>query len=159
MPPAARGGFLELTVSRAWGGAGASTIAYEALGQGCPSTALAFNMHASVAIPVLLSPDGPASEPGGAAAPVDRRQRFRARRDFADRQTAVPRRRKVDGCYSLSGRKMFGSMLQAADQVMVMAYPDGAINPFAASLLMVPHGLAGRRVWRPIPPCVKQCRS
>jgi alkylation response protein AidB-like acyl-CoA dehydrogenase len=44
-------GFLALTVGKEWGGAGASfldhTIAYEMLGQGCPSTALAFNMHAS----------------------------------------------------------------------------------------------------------------
>ena len=52
-------GFLELTVPRAWGGAGlgflAHTIAYEALGTGCPSTALSFNMHASVVMPLLES--------------------------------------------------------------------------------------------------------
>src|SRR5439155_25889544 len=50
-------GFPALTVARQWSGAGASfldhTIAYEALGQGCPSTALAFNMHASVVMPLL----------------------------------------------------------------------------------------------------------
>ena len=50
-------GFLALTVARKWGGAAASfldhTIAYEALGQGCPSTALPFNMHASVVMPLL----------------------------------------------------------------------------------------------------------
>jgi|SRR6266446_6649428 alkylation response protein AidB-like acyl-CoA dehydrogenase len=38
-------GFLALSVGKEWGGAGASfldhTIAYEVLGQGCPSTALA----------------------------------------------------------------------------------------------------------------------
>jgi alkylation response protein AidB-like acyl-CoA dehydrogenase len=49
--------FPGLTVAREWGGAGASfldhTIADEALGQGCPSTALAFNMHASVVMPLL----------------------------------------------------------------------------------------------------------
>ena len=54
-------GFLALTVGTEWGGAGASfldhTIAYEALGQGCPSTALAFNMHASVVMPLLQSPE------------------------------------------------------------------------------------------------------
>src|ERR1700746_1652287 len=54
-------GFLELTIGKEWGGAGASfldhTIAYEALGQGCPSTALAFNMRASVVMPVLQSPE------------------------------------------------------------------------------------------------------
>ena len=44
-----------------WGGAGVGllghTLAFEALGQGCPSTALAFNMHASVVMPVLDSPE------------------------------------------------------------------------------------------------------
>src|SRR5947209_19790163 len=52
-------GFLALTLGKEWGGSGASfldhTIAYEALGQGCPSTALAFNMHASVVMPLLES--------------------------------------------------------------------------------------------------------
>jgi alkylation response protein AidB-like acyl-CoA dehydrogenase len=52
-------GFLALSVAREWGGSGASfldhTIAYEALGQGCPSTALAFNMHASVVMPLPQS--------------------------------------------------------------------------------------------------------
>src|SRR5215472_16235890 len=54
-------GLLTLTVAKEWGGTGASfldhTIAYEALGQGCPSTALAFNMHASVITPLLQSPE------------------------------------------------------------------------------------------------------
>ena len=67
-------GFLQLTIGREWGGAGASfldhTIAYEALGQGCPSTALAFNMHASVVMPVLQS-----AEVADAAKATDRRPR------------------------------------------------------------------------------------
>src|SRR5271154_417989 len=54
-------GFLALTVAKERGGGGASfldhTIAYEALGQGCPSPALAFNMHASVVMPLLESPE------------------------------------------------------------------------------------------------------
>jgi len=52
-------GFLALTVGKEWGGSGASfldhTLAYEVLAQGCPSTALAFNMHASVVMPLLES--------------------------------------------------------------------------------------------------------
>src|ERR1700741_2946294 len=52
-------GFLHLTIPRKWGGSGfdflSHTIAYEALGRGCPSTALAFNMHASVVMPILES--------------------------------------------------------------------------------------------------------
>src|SRR5271169_5878220 len=34
------------------------------------------------------------------------------------------RARRIDGGYSVSGRKMFASMLEAANYVLVMAYPD-----------------------------------
>ncbi|HUN43532.1 MAG TPA: acyl-CoA dehydrogenase family protein [Acetobacteraceae bacterium] len=150
-------GFLDLTVPREWGGAGASfldhTIAYEALGQGCPSTALAFNMHASVVMPVLLSPDVPASAKQRVADLVVQ-QRQLIGGNFSEPGTTSligerplsARARKQEGGYSVSGRKMFASMLQAADQVMVMAYPDEATNPHAAVLLLVPRDAAGRRV-------------
>ena len=95
-------GFLELTVGKEWGGAGASfldhTIAYEALGQGCPSTALAFNMHASVVMPVLQSPEvGRGGESSCIADLVvrqrqaDRRQFLRARTHLADRRAPAQR--------------------------------------------------------------------
>ena len=52
-------GFCELNIALRVGRGGGDllghTIAYEALGQGCPSTALAFNMHASVVMPVLAA--------------------------------------------------------------------------------------------------------
>ncbi len=54
-------GFLALTIDQSLGGMGfdflSHTLAYEALGQGCPATALAFNMHASVVMPLLQSPE------------------------------------------------------------------------------------------------------
>ncbi len=56
------------------------------------------------------------------------------------------RARPVDGGYSITGRKMFASMLEAADYVMVMAYPDAATSPFAGMLLLVPPDAVGRRV-------------
>jgi alkylation response protein AidB-like acyl-CoA dehydrogenase len=152
-----REGFLELSIGKQWGGAGVSfldhTIAYEALGQGCPSTALAFNMHASVVMPILQSPEvsdttktmltdlvvrqqtligGNFSEPGTTSLVGERPLAARARR--------------VDGGYSITGRKMFASMLEAADYVMVMTYPDDASAPFAGMLLLVPHDAPGRSV-------------
>jgi alkylation response protein AidB-like acyl-CoA dehydrogenase len=150
-------GFLELTVGKDRGGAGASfldhTIAYEALGQGCPSTALAFNMHASVVMPVLQS-----DEVGGAAkdliADLVVRQHRLIGGNFSEPATTSligerplsARARRVEGGYSITGRKMFASMLEAADHVLVMAYPDDATDPSAGMLLLVPHGAAGRRV-------------
>ncbi len=150
-------GFLELTIGKEWGGRGASfldhTIAYEALGQGCPSTALAFNMHASVVMPVLQSAEvAPAAKELIADLVV--RQRKLIGGNFSEPGTTsligerplTARARRVDGGYSITGRKMFASMLEAADHVMVMAYPDDATSPSAGMLLLVPRGVSGRRV-------------
>lgn len=152
-----REGFLALSVPLEWGGSGVDflghTLAYEALGQGCPSTALAFNMHDSVVQPVLQSAEvtttakrhladlvvqqgkligGNFSEPGTTSLIGERGLTARAR--------------KVDGGYRITGRKMFASMLQAADHVLVLAYPDTATTPTAGMLLLVPHDAPGRRV-------------
>jgi alkylation response protein AidB-like acyl-CoA dehydrogenase len=150
-------GFLELTIPKEWGGTGASfldhTIAYEALGQGCPSTALAFNMHASVVMPVLQSTEVTTAAKRLVADLVVR-QRLLIGGNFSEPGTTSligerplsARARAVDGGYSITGRKMFASMLEAADHVMVMAYPETAMSPFAGMLLLVPHGADGRRV-------------
>jgi alkylation response protein AidB-like acyl-CoA dehydrogenase len=150
-------GFLALTIGKEWGGLGASlldhTIAFETLAQGCPSTALAFNMHASVVMPLLQS----------AAVSIQTKQRIadlvmQERKliagNFSEPVTTAligerplkTRARRVDGGYRVTGRKMFASMLDAADFVLVMAYPDGATNPSAGVILMLPRVAAGRRV-------------
>jgi alkylation response protein AidB-like acyl-CoA dehydrogenase len=150
-------GFLGLTVPQSLGGSGASfldhTIAYEALGQGCPATALAFNMHASVVMPVLESPEV-TTEAKQHVADLVVRQHKLIGGNFSEPGTTSlvgerplsARARQVDGGYSITGRKMFASMLEAADHVMVMAYPDDATSPFAGILLLVPPGASGRSV-------------
>ena len=150
-------GFLELTIPKSLGGAGASfldhTIAYEALGQGCPSTALAFNMHASVVMPVLQSSEV-THDARQRIADLVVRQRRLIGGNFSEPATTSligdrplnVRARAVDGGYSITGRKMFASMLEAADYVMVMAYPDDATSPHAGILLLVPPDAPGRRV-------------
>jgi alkylation response protein AidB-like acyl-CoA dehydrogenase len=150
-------GFLALSVAREWGGAGASfldhTIAYEALGQGCPSTALAFNMHASVVMPLLQSPEVPEETKQRVANTVVQDREMIAG-NFSEPITtsligARPlktRVRRVVGGYEISGRKMFASMLEAADYVLVMAYPDEATTPFAGIILMLPRVIEGRSV-------------
>jgi len=150
-------GFLELTIPQSWGGSGASfldhTIAYEALGQGCPSTALSFNMHASVVMPVLQSAEV-TTEAKQRVADLVVRQRRLIGGNFSEPGTTSligerplgARARRVKDGYSITGRKMFASMLEAADHVMVMTYPDEATNPSAGLLLLVPREAAGRRV-------------
>jgi alkylation response protein AidB-like acyl-CoA dehydrogenase len=150
-------GFLALTIGREWGGAGASlldhTIAYEALGQGCPSTALAFNMHASVVMPVLESPEVAAETKRRIADLVVREKKLIAG-NFSEPVTTSligerplkTRARWADGGYRVIGRKMFASMLEAADFVLVMAYPDGAASPTAGVILLLPRVAEGRHV-------------
>ncbi|MBV9968325.1 MAG: acyl-CoA/acyl-ACP dehydrogenase [Alphaproteobacteria bacterium] len=150
-------GFLALTVGREWGGAGASfldhTIAYEALGQGCPSTALAFNMHASVVMPLLESPEV-TRETKQRIADLAVREKKLIAGNFSEPVTTSligerplkTRARRVNGGYRVTGRKMFASMLEAADFVLVMAYPDDASSATAAMIVMLPRDAEGRRV-------------
>ena len=56
------------------------------------------------------------------------------------------RARRADGGYHITGRKMFALMLEAADFVLVAAYPEGATNPSAGIILMLPREAEGRSV-------------
>ena len=150
-------GFLALTVGKEWGGSGASfldhTLAYEVLAEGCPSTALAFNMHASVVMPLLESAEV-STETKQRIAELVVGERKLIAGNFSEPVTtsligARPlkaRARRADGGYRITGRKMFASMLQAADFVLVMAYPEGATNPSAGIILMLPREADGRIV-------------
>lgn len=150
-------GFLALTIPTLHGGAGASfldhTIAYEALGQGCPSTALAFNMHASVVMPILQSPEVPDETRHRIAAMVVREGQMiggnfsepSTTSLIGERPLSVRVRRTDDG-WSITGRKMFASMIEAADHVMVLAYPDDATALTAGALVLIPRGAPGRTV-------------
>jgi alkylation response protein AidB-like acyl-CoA dehydrogenase len=147
-------GFLALTVGKEWGGLGASfldhAIAYEVLGQGCPSTALAFNMHASVVMPLLESAEVSVATKRRIAGLVVEERKLIAG-NFSEPGTtsligARPlkaRARRAEGGYRVSGRKMFASMLEAADFVLAMAYPD---KPIGRIVLMLPRMAEGRSV-------------
>jgi len=150
-------GFLGLTIPNAWGGGGASfldhTIAYEALGQGCPSTALAFNMHASVVMPLMQSDDVTAEAKRHVADLVVGQGKMIGGNFSEPTTTSLMgerplgvRARRVPGGYSITGKKMFASMIDAADYVTVLAYPGDAEHSAAGMLLLVPRGAAGRDV-------------
>jgi alkylation response protein AidB-like acyl-CoA dehydrogenase len=150
-------GFLHLTVPTQWGGSGydflSHTIAYEALGRGCPSTALAFNMHASVVMPILES-DEVTTEAKQRIADLVVRQGKMIGGNFSEpghtsligeRPLSV-RARPVNGGYRITGRKMFASMIEAADYVLVLVYPETAMSPTAGMLVLIPPDADGRRV-------------
>lgn len=150
-------GFLALTIPQDLGGQGVNflghTIAFEALGQGCPSTALAFNMHASVVMPILDSAEVPAETKRRLADMVVREGRMIGGNFSEAGHTALigerplsARARRVAGGWSVTGRKMFASMIEAADCCLVMAYPEGETGPNAAILLLIPRDAAGRSV-------------
>ncbi|MGA3003719.1 MAG: acyl-CoA dehydrogenase family protein [Acetobacteraceae bacterium] len=150
-------GFLHLTVPTQWGGSGydflSHTIAYEALGRGCPSTALAFNMHASVVMPILES-DEVTTEAKQRIANLVVRQGKMIGGNFSEpghtsligERTLSVKARPAGGGYRISGRKMFASMIEAADYVLVLVYPTSATNPAAGMLVMIPPDAEGRRV-------------
>src|SRR5206468_3950042 len=64
---------------------------------------------------------------------------------IGERPLSVRARRVKDG-WSIAGRKMFASMLEAADYVLVLAHPEGTTGPAPALLLLVPPDAPGRRV-------------
>jgi alkylation response protein AidB-like acyl-CoA dehydrogenase len=150
-------GFCELTVPKEWGGSGVGllshTLAFEALAQGCPSTALAFNMHASVVMPVLESPEVTTDSKLRIAELVAQQRKLIAGNFSEPGTTSLIGERPVTawvrpegGGFSITGRKMFASMLEAADYCMVLAYPEGATNPAAGTILLVPRVAEGRKV-------------
>ena len=150
-------GFLELTVPKEWGGSGVDflghTLVYEALGQGCPATALAFNMHASMVGPVLESTEVSTDCKQRVAELVVQDKKLIAG-NFSEAGTTAllglrpmsVRARRVDGGYRISGRKMFASMLEAADYCVVGTYPETATSPTAATVVLVPRVAPGRSV-------------
>jgi alkylation response protein AidB-like acyl-CoA dehydrogenase len=152
-----REGFYALNVPKELGGEGVRllghTLAFEALAEGCPATALAFNMHASVVMPLLDSPEVPPEAKRHIADLVVRRRKLIAG-NFSEPGTTsligsrpvTARARRGDGGWRITARKMFASMLEAADYCLVLAYPEDATGPFAGVFLLVPREAEGRSV-------------
>jgi alkylation response protein AidB-like acyl-CoA dehydrogenase len=150
-------GFYELNIPKKWGGSGVGllghTLAFEALAQGCPSTPLAFNMHASVLMPLMESSEVTADTKRRVAElVVDKRKLIAG--NFSEAGTTsligerplTARARRVNGGYSITGRKMFASVLEAADYCMVLARPETATTPLAGIMFLVPRVADGRSV-------------
>jgi alkylation response protein AidB-like acyl-CoA dehydrogenase len=150
-------GFYALNVPTALGGSGMGLLGYalaaEELAQGCPSTALAFNMHLCMVGPLMESPLVTPEVKQRLARLVVHEQKLLAG-NFSEPTTSglmgaptpAARARRVDGGFRITGRKAFASMIEAADYCAVLAYPDEATSASAGVLLLVPRSAAGRRV-------------
>jgi alkylation response protein AidB-like acyl-CoA dehydrogenase len=150
-------GFYALNIPRALGGSGVGLLGYslaaEQLAQGCPSTALAFNMHLSIVGPLMESPLICAAVKARVARMVVDERKLIAG-NFSEPTTSglvgtpVPltRARRVEGGYCITGRKAFASMLEAADYCAVMARSEESSSPTAAMIVLVPREARGRRV-------------
>lgn len=150
-------GLYGLNIPRELGGSGVGLLGYslaaEELAQGCPSTALSFNMHLSIVGPVMESPVVPPATKTRVADMVVKEGKLIAG-NFSEPTTSglvgtpVPqaRARRADGGWRISGRKAFASMLEVADYTAVLARPEHATAPTAGIILLVPRDAAGRRV-------------
>lgn len=152
-----REGFLELSVQKELGGAGSGflghVIAYEALGHGCPSTALSFNMHASVVMPLLSSPEVSLEAKRYIADLVVRQGKLISGNYSEATSTGIIGERwldtvirKVPGGWQITGRKMFASMIEDADYCLVLARPVTAIAPTAGAFVLIPRVAEGRSI-------------
>ena len=155
-------GFFGLTVPKEYGGMGAGFLGWavvaEELAQGCPSTALSFNMHVMNTGIVYEDPDMPesarrrvaelvigegkltcgiASEPGSSS-------------HLGGSFQMYTRAKKVEGGYRVYGTKRYATMWEASDLAFMWVMPEGAATPFAALGLMVPthgDGVTVQDVW------------
>jgi alkylation response protein AidB-like acyl-CoA dehydrogenase len=154
-----REGFYGLIVPKELGGWGAGVLGWvlaaEELAQGCPTTALTFNMHMAALGIVLESPfSSPTVKQRVATLAVQKQKLFASAvsepstSSLVGGTTFMPsvRARRVDGGYALQGRKAFLSMLEACDYVMYTAQPDNAHNPLAMMILIGPYPAPGQRV-------------
>jgi alkylation response protein AidB-like acyl-CoA dehydrogenase len=155
-----REGFYGLNVPRELGGEGVGLLGYslaaEELAQGCPSTALAFNMHLSIVGPLMEHPEVAPEARQRVADLVVGQQKLIAG-NFSEPNTsglvathAAPatRARRIASGYRITGRKAFASMLEAADYCAMLAHLEGTESPTAAVLLLIPREAKGRRVER-----------
>src|SRR5262245_43534830 len=141
-------GFYGLNVPTARGGAGAGLFGYSLaaaeLGQGCASTALAFNMHLSIVGPLMESPLVPEAVKARVARMVVQEGKLIAG-NFSEPATSglvgtpVPmtRARRVDGGHRLSGRKGRPAMLEDAGYTAVRGRPGHGTAPPTGPVLVV----------------------
>lgn len=155
-------GLYGLTVPKELGGWGSGFLGYilaaEELAQGCPATALTFNMHCGVLGTLFGSTVDPTVRQRLAALVVEEKKLLAASISESGISslllgpTAIPsvQARRVAGGYTLRGRKTFLSMIEGCNCFAVMVHPEEAATPLEAAWFVVPYpskGLEVEEVW------------
>lgn len=155
-------GFYGLAVPKAYGGMGAGlmgwAVAAEELAQGCPSTALSFNMHVMNTGIVFEDPAFPesakrlfakfvidegrltcgiASEPGSSS-------------HLGPSLTMYTKAKRVEGGYRIYGQKRYATMWEASDLAFMWVKEEDDQRPDGAMAVLVPtsgEGITVHDVW------------
>jgi len=152
-------GFYGLTAPKDLGGWGAGflgwTIAAEELAQGCPSTALTFNMHVAAVETIMDDPKVASTVKRRMAALVVQEQKLLAYSVtepggsslvLGASYTPSVQARRVRGGYVLRGRKAFLSMVEGCDYIAMLVHPEEEANPLVGMMLLVPYLTSSQRV-------------
>lgn len=158
-------GFYGITVPKEYGGMGAGllgwAVAAEELAQGCPSTALSFNMHVMNTGIIFEDPAVPESAKKRMAEFVIGQGKLTAgigsepgsSSQLAGSFQMKTVAKKVEGGWRVSGSKHFATMWEASDLAFMWVKPEDHPSPNAAMGLLVPtkgEGIAVKEVWNPI---------
>lgn len=150
-------GYHTLNIPKELGGRGehlfGHSLAIEALAQGCPATALSFNMHLAWVGYLMENIDiDPPVKQRVAELVVDGKNLIAGSTSEASTSALLgayapaTRARRVDGGFVINGKKFFSSMVGTADYRAVPARREDATTPSAAIVFLVPRSAAGQTV-------------
>lgn len=154
-----REGLYALPVPKDLGGLGTGYFGYvlaaEQLAQGCPTTAITFNMHCTFTGLFFDQPAVARETKQRLANLVVREQKLLCASVseagtssllVAPTFTPNTQARRVNGGYVLRGRKSFVSMVEGCDYIGLLAHPEGNPSPLACRWFVVPYPSPGLRV-------------
>jgi alkylation response protein AidB-like acyl-CoA dehydrogenase len=151
-------GLFGLTIPKEFGGWGSGLLGYalaaEELAQGCAATAMSFNMHCVVVQTLTTAePLSLATRQRVADLVITEKKLIAALLSepgttnllYSTRACSTQARR-VPGGYTLTGKKAFATMAEAADYAAIFAHPEEVANPEAALAALVPVTASGLRI-------------
>ena len=153
-------GFCQLCAAREYGGKGAGVlgwvVAAEELAQGCPSTAVSFNMHVATQFAYLMKANFAESYKQRFGDLIVRPNKLLAAILSEPGTTGLlpstfacsTQARRVDGGWLLNGTKGFCTMAQSADMLNIFAHPQESEDPEAALSFLISPQLPGIRFER-----------